>query len=320
MHRKRLHIWSEILLILLSVSLFIGEALCQDTASIFRYPSASHLDVMLQCFVTMEGDVATYSYRLKSGPRSKQAVDNFFVDVETRIGTINSPRSWRGARSGTRHAIMWFSRDSTADIRPGRQLSGFEFLSVGLPTVGTYYARGFVPIPEFPYGQTPDSVIGNDVFQNAVKGPTVTSKSPPAPFVPIDFLDTLLSYTRQSDELGWLGKGRDNDCDDDERPSDGILKNIELRLQKAKRELTKGDSVEARKELEKLVQKVERIWKRSQEEERKHKGDRWERKENVIMTSEAYALLKYNTEYVIDRLPDKSKHGRDDDKDKKPKK
>jgi hypothetical protein len=138
--------------------------------------------------------------------------------------------------------------------------------------------------------------------------------------VPSDYLDTLLSFTHQSADLGWLGRGRDNDCDDDERPDDGIVKNIELRLQKANRELTRGDSVQARKKLEKLVQKVERIWKRSQEEEKKHGRDRWERQDNVIMTSEAYALLKYNSEYLIDRLPDKSKHSREDDKDKKPKK
>ena len=153
-------------------------------------------------------------------------------------------------------------------------------------------------------------------FRGVSIGPT----APPADFAAMAFLDTLLSYTRQSADLGWLGKGRDNDCDDDERPDDGIVKNIELRLQNAKRELTEGDSVQARKELEKLLQKVERTWKRSQEEEKRHKRDRWERNDNVIMTSEAYALLKYNSEYLIDRLPDKSKHGREDDKDKKPKK
>jgi hypothetical protein len=140
-------------------------------------------------------------------------------------------------------------------------------------------------------------------------------------FSALVWLDTLLSYTQQSAELGWLRRGQDNDCDDDERPGDGIVKNMELRLQKAKRELTRGDSVQARKDLEKLAQKVERIWKRSQEEEKKHKRDRWDRKEDVIMTSEVYALLKYNTEYLIDRLPEKSKHGRgEDERDKKPKK
>ena len=140
-------------------------------------------------------------------------------------------------------------------------------------------------------------------------------------FSALVWLDTLLSYTQQSAELGWLRRGQDNDCDDDERPGDGVVKNMELRLQKAKRELTRGDSVQARKDLEKLAQKVERIWKRSQEEEKKHKRDRWDRKEDVIMTSEVYALLKYNTEYLIDRLPEKSKHGRgEDERDKKPKK
>ncbi|GJQ22204.1 MAG: hypothetical protein HBSIN02_25590 [Bacteroidia bacterium] len=138
-----------------------------------------------------------------------------------------------------------------------------------------------------------------DSIRNAVNfsGLTIGPTAPPANFIPLAFLDTLLSYTRQSAELGWLGKERDDDCDEDEQPDDGLILNIEQRLTKAKRELMREDSVKARRELEKLVKKVERIWKRSQEEaNRGRKGP---------MTSEAYALLKYNTEYLIERLPEK---------------
>jgi hypothetical protein len=165
-------------------------------------------------------------------------------------------------------------------------------------------------------GGIPSSELGNRIFDlkvfpaNHVVQKTVAPTVPPIPSIHPAFLDSLLSYTRQSAELGWLGKRWDDDCDDDERPDDGITKNIEQRLQKAKRELTKRDSVQARKELEKLVQKVERIWKRSEAEEKKQRRDRWEKRDKVIITSEAYALLKYNTEYLISRLPERSRHGR----------
>ena len=210
-------------------------------------------------------------------------------------------------------------------ILPGERIS-FSFEARGLPGIGLFWAEGWAPW--YFTAEERDSLLREGYPEsdlqlsddNSFKGVTVVRRSPPEPFVPRIFVDTLLSYTRQSAEFGWLGNQRDNDCDQDERPGDGIVKNIELRLQKAKRELTRGDSVQTRKELEKLLQKVERIWKRSQEHEKKHKRDGWERKENVIMTSEAYALLKYNTEYLIDRLPDKSKHGREDDKDGRPNK
>jgi ElaB/YqjD/DUF883 family membrane-anchored ribosome-binding protein len=200
-------------------------------------------------------------------------------------------------------------------VKPSQTISGLVMMSRGLPGL-----RRMIVKPDFQddllFPSIEDTVFWKvpatrfiDSIRAAVNfyGWTIGPIAPPLDFSASIWIDTLLSYTRQSAHLGWLGRERDDDCDDDERPDDGIVKNIEQRLQKAKRELMKGDSVQARKELEKLVQKVERIWKRSQEEEKKHKRDRWERKDNVIMTTEAYALLKYNTEYLADRLPREKK-------------
>jgi hypothetical protein len=69
--------------------------------------------------------------------------------------------------------------------------------------------------------------------------------------------------------------------------------------------------VQARKELEKLIQKVERIWKRSQDQEKKRGRDREWKQDKSIMTSEAYALLKYNADRLIDQLPEREKIEKD---------
>ncbi len=80
----------------------------------------------------------------------------------------------------------------------------------------------------------------------------------------------------------------------------------------AQHDLQRQDSVKARRELQTLLRKVELVWKRSREEDKKRGHDRKERfrdrDERIIMTSEAYALLKYNLEYVIDQLPEKDRH------------
>ena len=216
-------------------------------------------------------------------------------------------------------------------LRPGEQLSGFVMTSRGVPGIRkciakpSYDPNDYYPSVDDVSGEEAARIVAqvdSDRVRIAFSGFTVGPISPPADFKHLIWLDTLLSYTRQSAALGWLGRSRDNDCDDDERPDDGITKNIEKRLEKAKKELSKGDSTKARKELEKLVDKVERIWKRSQDEENKHKGEQRERKQDMIMTGEAYALLLYNTEYLIDRLPDgkekkgeKEKKGGDKDDD-----
>ena len=223
----------------------------------------------------------------------------------------------------TNRGTLSISADSKF-VPPGESVDGIVLMSKGLPAI-----RYFVVEPNFQddrlFPSLDDTartitVSQMDSIREAVNyfGRTIGPTAPPNPFIHLAFLDTLFSYTRQSAELGWLGKGKDEDCDKDERPEVGIVRNIESRLQKAGRELERGDSVKARGELEKLIAKVERIWKRSEKQEgqregkdRKHRGERG-KGEPVIMTSEGYALLKYNTEFLIERLPPIKKKTRND--------
>ena len=196
-----------------------------------------------------------------------------------------------------------------------------DWKAAGFPV--DVYFQGKTPIFAVPDGGPPPEIdrqiAALQIFPaNTVKRRTIGPILPTEPFEAVVFLDTLLSYTHQSAELGWLGSGKDEDCDKDERPEVGIVHNIESRLRKAGRELERGDSVKARGELEKLVAKVERIWKRSEKQEgqregkdRKHRGERG-KGEPVIMTSEGYALLKFNTEFLIERLPPIKKKTRND--------
>jgi len=266
-------------------------------------------------------DIDTVGLRFENDGFTEESFRRHFRILKGKIVPIGFSKtpgeSWLGGLTNSCKAS--FSSDSDY-VRPGEALGGFEMMSKGLPTIRRCIVSPFFDVLAlFPDPQ--DTTITYyvppiDSVRNAVRfyGSTVGPGAPPMNFVPIVWLDTLLSYTRQSAEIGWLGRSRDNDCDDDERPDDGITKNIERRLQKARKELSKGDSVKARKELEKLVDKVERIWKRSQQEEKKHKRDKWEKRDDVIMTSEAYALLKYNTEYLIDRLPGEKKKGKKEKK------
>ena len=284
------------------------------------------------------GNEFIYFFTVSSSPSSEEVLDGFdLYVVDSRITNneidIQGPtnKKWYidgsdlGFISGA-PASRFLEIPPENGLAPGESMT-FSFMSRGLPSIKPFYAQSFAPsynekeLDSLYAAGYSRAQLFPDWKDNSYKDLTISPQIPDSPFVASAFLDTLLSYTRQSADLGWLGRERDDDCDDDERPEDGIVKNIEQRLQKAKRELAKRDTVQARIELEKLVQKVERIWKRSQEEEKKHGRNRREKRDHVIMTSEAYALLKYNAEYLIDRLPEKSKHGRgDDEKDKKPKK
>jgi hypothetical protein len=285
--------------------------------------------------VPLPEDYFRFEYSLENSPTSHQSMSVFALELNDdwikyggSVRNVMPPKEkdW-GEFPSVKRKMSWVAyydttgldiieRAPRSAIIPGENLS-FSFQAKGLPGIGLFWAEGWAPW-SFSREQK-DSLIreGYDweksraLDENYSKGVTVVRRSPPNPFVHLTFLDTLLSYTRQSAELGWLapltglGRHRDDDCDEDERPDDGVTKNIDKRLQKAKKELSKGDSLKARKELEKLVEKLERTWKRSQEQEKKHKQEKKEKRDDVILTSEAYALLKYNTEYLIDRLPDR---------------
>jgi hypothetical protein len=133
---------------------------------------------------------------------------------------------------------------------------------------------------------------------------------PPEPFLPSLFLDTLISYVHQSHELGWINNTRDDDCEEDEQAQDGIVKNLDKRLTQTRDLIVKDKIGAAKNRLEKFLNKVEKLWDRQQKEEAKNKKN-----PKVIFTSEAYALLKYNGEYLLDHLTE-TKETKEDKKGK----
>jgi len=309
-----------------------------DSAVIVLFEPATKIDPRVLCaaYQAASANGFLYNYTCSNGIGSHQNLVDFTLEFGRNILVIDRTPAdgWHSTRENDieEEKLIVGRRwnwHGDSGLKPGRSWLVGAIESNGLPGIVNAYFQGKTKrtILAFP-DEGPGYELTLQLMQlrtfpsNRVVRKTIGPISPPASFVALSFLDTLISYTRQSAELGWLGRSRDDDCDDDERPDDGITKNIEKRLEKTKKELSKGDSTKARKELEKLVDKVERIWKRSQDEEKKHKGEQRERKQDVIMTGEAYALLLYNTEYLIDRLPDgkekkgeKEKKGGDKDDD-----
>ena len=296
------------------------------------------LDVRIKISVSGSPDTSIqYLYIFSNSAKSHQSMAKAIIDLQDDYkdngGTIKNIRApkekdW-GDFPDVGNKMRWIEQYDTtgkdilerpprSSVAPGEQIS-FSFECLGLPSFGHFWAAGWAPwyftqdvedsllrggYPEYDLHPT-DSLY--------FTGLTVVPRLPFANFDASLWLDTLLSYTHQSVDLGWLGKNRDDDCENDENPQDGIEKNIERRLMMAQRDLQHSDSVKARRDIQMLVDKIDRIWKRGQIEEKKHehdRGDWWQhRKDWVIMTSEAYALLKYNTEYLIDRLPERERRG-----------
>jgi hypothetical protein len=112
------------------------------------------------------------------------------------------------------------------------------------------------------------------IFENSFNGVTICGTNPPDPFAPSDFLDTLLNFNQRSSEIGWITNQTTTDKYDS-------LFNI------TKTQLQQNNNNAARTTLQTVLQEVDIDSTNN-------------------LTSEAYALLRYNTEYLLEQIPQSS--------------
>ncbi len=192
--------------------------------------------------------------------------------------------------------ISWGGSDENL-ILPNQTVGGFILTSYGLPGI-----REATNDPVIDYDNLPEEYWENVeltrqlreslIYRTKTIGPT----APPADFKPIPFLDYIISLKHEAYKLGWIVQGRDDDKSKKEDEEKGIMKSLDKKLEKAKAELVKGDTREAIEKLKSFIHEVEALYKEDKEE--KHKKE----EEHSHITSEAYALLKYNTRYLIEKL------------------
>ena len=66
---------------------------------------------------------------------------------------------------------------------------------------------------------------------------------------------------------------------------------------------------------QKFQEKVDKEYEKTSDDHKKGKA-----RDKRFVTEDAWKLLYFNAQYIIDRLPEKSRGGRDDEKGEKPKK
>jgi len=110
-------------------------------------------------------------------------------------------------------------------------------------------------------------------------------------------IDSLSSLVNQVAKLNWLSNAN-------------FAKEINNKLDNAKKHLLKKDSVNCYKEVKEFQKKVNEVYEETIEKEKKH-----EKREKKFVTVEGWKFLYYNAQYIMDRLPHK-KNDNDDDGEK----
>jgi len=249
------------------------------------FEPATKVDPFVHSVVSFNTNVNSYvyHYELTNSVSSKQRLRVFSVEHYTPVTDIMSPSSsWRARYFRFAPILDWANSRGESGLRhpkdgiaPDSSQSGFGFESKGLPTIVTCYFRGGIsktftftenaPIEVEEFLQTHGKFPANTV-QRKTLGP----KAPPFPFFPAAFLDTLVSYTRQSGGLGWIA---------DQQTSE----KYETRFHSAQTALQEDRLDDTRQTLYQVLQEVQTD-------------------SGAALTSEAYALLCYNTVYLLSQL------------------
>jgi hypothetical protein len=167
--------------------------------------------VKASIFLLPDSNLYAYNYEIENGKDSRQNLFSFLlefgmgVDVEDR-----STNRWHGGQHKNAgipiNKYDWFGNQG---LKPTWEKGGFVLHSKGIPGIGNAYFQGLAPTPLYKHGIPPydlnRQIAALRIFPaNRVKRSTVVPLLPPSPFIPTSWCDTLLSYTRQSVQLGWL--------------------------------------------------------------------------------------------------------------------
>jgi len=258
-------------------------------------------------FDTLKG-IYTYYYSLRNGVSSNVGVQWFEIDVRRNpnsifLDSIGLPfmnsriqNAYRRTNSSTLNASIPLSFPSlpqygdggltenetailsAGQIKPGEEKHGFALSSKGLPAI-----RNFTAVPIFDPNDyypsvgnvpNPDSLAQIvDQEREAIKyhGYTIGPSAPPLNFVATAWCDTIMSYTTQSRTIGWITN---------QTTTNKYLNYFTT----TKTQLHANNIGGARSTLQTVLT-------------------------NAIsdstsnLTSEAYALIYYNTQYLLTQLP-----------------
>lgn len=263
------------------------------------------LVVRIRAAVIKTESTYEYNYIVVNDSASQQRMETIYVesgDIGTEWGgtidTLFNPtnKNWEAStkilsvppRSPSNRGIIgWFEADTISSLdelynpTPNLLLQGesiqIGLRSQGLPAVKRFWAGGWTPpltkqiVDSLHALGYPDSVIFKPWYQDAFTSKTLSPVAAPIPFHALTFLDTITSYINQSRTLGWIAN--QTTANKYKR----LVATARFHLQANNRGVTKA-------KLDSVLLNV------------------YPDTTAGTLTSEAYALIRFNTEYLMKKL------------------
>ncbi len=323
MNKKAIYCFTMLILTLWPIHSF---AVCPDPDTVTTVPKLYDVEVKARVTLDQITGIYSYFYNIKNGSQSTGCIWHFEVDIKKpeggidlpKEGLVNAPRFasldipdedapamipvtfpslpkigkiiiWGAGLTG-RGEASWGSKRYIYEIMPGDTIRGLIMTTYGLPTI-----RDFEVEPEYiaekediisKFGISKDELIAdhwkylNAFYESlAWKGKTLGPTAPPADFKPIDFLNYIISLKHEAYNLGWIKNA-------------GIEQSLDAKLDNAKKKIEQGNIEAAKNILNAFINEVEAQGCVTYEDCSSGKH----------ISPEAYALLKYNVQYLNNNL------------------
>lgn len=238
------------------------------------YP-AVWIEPSIKCKVSAYNNLLRFDYTITNGINAKQKIEDIFI-TRTSTSSIDENSEYENNIVSTPTGLIdntWlFTAHSYSGlVEPGETQTTYWYQGSGLPGLCYAYIRGLIPV-ELTRDGTRESTI-ESVYNNSVKVATIGLKGK-LNENSFGNLDSLFNYIDSSYKFGWIKNQQTFD-------------KYESYLNTAKTALEQNQISQVRTALESIVQEVD-----------------IDSTSNI--TSEAYALLKFNTEYLLENLPEEA--------------
>jgi hypothetical protein len=242
----------------------------QDT--LLSFPSARNIRPYVHGSAAPSATGFDYRYDVGNAEGAEQAIEFYFVVIgNATLEAESHPENWDQAtwvRESIR-ALDWGSILPSANIQPGQSVLRFTLSSSFLPGIVTSRAGGAIG-PDTSEEEVEYDMTNADIMHNSVEVVTVGPKYSKADLSVLSLLDTLNTLLTQAHTLTWI-------------PVQSTADKYAGLFLRIRTDIMQTTMNSARIRIDTVLQQAD-----------------LDSTSNI--TPEAYALMRYNTEYLRDKL------------------